>query len=289
MLDTIYRGMDIEGNIRFVAGDTTNLVKEGEKRHLLKFPGNKVLGEVLTATALLSTFLKNNKDTITVNLKGGGALGGLVAISDVHLFVRGYVENPSYVSPLAFEGKYDPKVVVGTNGYLRIITDQGLKYPYIGSVELETGEVEKEFTHYLNTSEQTSSMVCLSVVLDHQGQVKKAGGIILQLMPNSDPMRKKEFKTLVLKKDLVGTSIESEGSLKNILENIFEGIDVKILNRRTCQFHCHCSRDKMFRALLTLGKKDLETLFEKNKELETRCHYCNQDYHFKKDEFDSVL
>jgi molecular chaperone Hsp33 len=289
MQDTIYRGMDIEGNIRFVAGDTTNLVKEGEKRHLLKFPGNKVLGELLTATALLSTFLKNNKDTITVNIKGGGALGGLVAISDVHLFVRGYAENPSYVSPLAFGGEYDPKVVVGTNGYLRIITDQGLKYPYIGSVELETGEVEKELTHYLINSEQTSSMVCLSVVLDHKGEVEKAGGIILQLMPNSDPVRIEEFKNLVLKQDLVRSSVENEGSLKNLLENIFEGIEVKILNKRTCQFHCHCSRDKMFRALLTLGKKDLETLFEENEEVETRCHYCNEYYHFKKDEFDPVL
>jgi molecular chaperone Hsp33 len=287
--DVIHRGMDDEGNIRFVAGVTTNLIKEGVKKHLLKFPGNKVLGEFLTSTALLAAFLKEEKNSVTTHINGGGALGAVVAISDYDLFVRGYIENSSYERPFTLGGGYDPTVVIGINGYLRFITDPGFKYPYVGSVDLKTGEVEKEMTHYLIHSEQVPSFVCLEVILDEKGEIEKGGGFILQVMPNQSRMIMDEFKGIYIYRDLIPSDLGNKGSLIKFLKKMFPEKDFKILNTKTCKFRCHCSRDKMFRVLLTLGKKELELLFQEKEEVETRCHYCNEYYHFKENEFSQYI
>lgn len=186
MEDYVIRATAAEGTVRAIAAITTNMVKDAMNIHGLSPLASVALGRTMTAASLMSTFLKGSKDTLTIQIKGDGPLGGIVVVSDSSANVRGYVHNPLIYLPLNENGKYDVAGAIGSNGYLNVIRDLGLKEPYIGYVDLVTGEIAEDIAYYFASSEQVPSVVALGVLTNSEEFILSSGGFIIQLMPGAD-------------------------------------------------------------------------------------------------------
>jgi molecular chaperone Hsp33 len=287
--DYIVRASASNSYIRAFAAVTTSMVEEARKIHNTSHVATAALGRTLTAAALMSQMLKNENDTITIQIKGDGPLGGIVAVTDSKANVRGYVYCPEVELPLNSIGKLDVGGAVGQKGYLNVITDMGLKEPYIGYVDLVSGEIAEDIAYYYATSEQIPSVVALGVLINPDGTVKHAGGYIIQLMPGASEsvielLEKKisEIKSV--------TSMMDEGmKAEDILENILGDLGLEITSKNECRFKCNCSRDRMERNLLSLGKKEIEDILQTQQSAELVCHFCNSKYLFDKTQLTSFL
>ncbi len=287
MKDYIVRVTAAEGTVRGFAAVTTELVDKASKIHDLSPIATAALGRTLTAAGMMSRMLKNDKDKLTIQIKGDGPLGGVVVASDSKANVRGYVHNPSVELPLNERGKLDIRTAMGY-GYINVIKDMGLKEPYIGFADLVSGEIADDLTYYFATSEQVPSTVALGVLVNKDG-VTSAGGFIIQLMPGA------EEKTVeMLEKRLIGfpsiSKLLSEGSTpEQILNMLLEDMNPKVIEKVPTSFTCNCSRDRMERNLISIGKEDLLEILEDGKGAELQCHFCNEKYNFTHEDIETLL
>lgn len=289
MEDYIVRATAAEGTVRAVAAVTTNMVREAQVTHGLSQVASAALGRTLTAAAIMSMSLKNPKDKLTIQIKGDGPLEGIVVVTDTFANVRGYVYNPHVYVPLNDQGKLDVAGAVGKDGYLNVIKDLGLKEPYVGYVKLVTGEIGDDLAYYFAYSEQVPSVVSLGVLVHNDETVINAGGFFIQLMPGAgDDII--DFIENKIKEIPSVSALLSEGKRpEEILELILGEKDIKFVDSMECRYICNCSKDRMERAIISLGREEIKSIIEEQHEAELHCHFCNKKYHFNEAELKELL
>ena len=287
-MDYIQRALTGDGAIRAAAALTTDMVECARKIHSLSKTATAALGRTLTASALMGCMMKGERDSLTLQLDGGGPIGRVVAISDSSANVKGYVTNPAAeAEPKA--GKLNVGGVVGTDGFLGVIRDFGLKEPYVGKVKLVSGEIGDDIAAYFAQSEQIPSIVALGVLVNRDLTVKAAGGLIVQVMPGAG-----EEHIAKLEKMLGGmppvTTMISDGALpEDIIDFAFSSFDSYTMQKFSTRYKCDCSMDRIKRALASLGKKELTDIIENEGMAELTCHFCNKKYVVEKAELEEIL
>lgn len=289
MTDKIVRAVAKDGMIRIIAGTTTNLVEDARVIHECTPVAAAALGRMLTAGALLGTTLKSDKEVMTLRMNGGGDAEGVVVTAYEGAKVKGYIGNPHGDMPLNANNKLDVGGYIGKNGNLMVIKDLGLKDPYVGQVPIHSGEVAEDLAYYFTVSEQTPSAVSLGVLVDTDYSIKVAGGFIIQMLPGADEFLA-DIITYRLEEIPSLTTMLSEGkTMDDILDYIFGDMDLKILEEITPEFYCNCSREKVEKALISIGEKDLREIYEDGKDEELKCHFCNKTYVFTSEDIGSLL
>ena len=289
MSDILLRGNSMDGAVRVFVAITTDLVNRSHEIHHTYPVATAALGRTLTAAAIMGAGMKNETDTTTIQFKGDGPLGSIVAVTDSHSHVRGYVANPFVDLPLNKKGKLDVGGGVG-KGYLNVIRDLGMKEPYAGQVPIVTGEIAEDLTFYFARSEQIPTAIALGVLVDTDSSVKAAGGFMIQLMPEAteDIAIKLEEKMKTI--EPVTQMIDSGMSAEDIFFHITEDFDMLMENKPIVpMYECKCSKERMERALISIGKKELEDLIEDQGEAELTCQFCDKKYTFSKEALEELL
>ncbi len=289
MSDILLRGNSMDGAVRVFVAITTDLVNRAHEIHHTYPVATAALGRTLTAAAIMGAGMKNETDTTTIQFKGDGPLGSIVAVTDSHSHVRGYVANPFVDLPLNKKGKLDVGGGVG-KGYLNVIRDLGMKEPYAGQVPIVTGEIAEDLTFYFARSEQIPTAIALGVLVDTDSSVKAAGGFMIQLMPEAteDIAIKLEEKMKTI--EPVTQMIDSGMSAEDIFFHITEDFDMLMENKPIVpMYECKCSKERMERALISIGKKELEDLIEDQGEAELTCQFCDKKYTFSKEALEELL
>ena len=269
----------LSGKVRALAVRSTNLVQEALRIHKTSPVATAALGRFLTGTLFLADTLKGEGDTLTTNIRSDGPLQGMTAVADSHGNVRGYCLEPVVETTYHRPGKLNVGAAVG-NGKLTVVKDFGLKEPYVGQVELVSGEIAEDFTYYLASSEQTPSIVSLGVGIDANG-VTCAGGFMVQLLPGADEETIEYLENRVSGGFPDVTFLLSEGmSPEKILDMFLGDKDICFLEGRKVAYKCNCSRERMERNLMAIGKKDLAELSEDPNGIDLECHFCDRKYHF---------
>jgi len=289
MGDHIVRAVAANGGIRAFAAVTTETVQKAHELHKTSPVATAALGRTLTAAAMMSRMFKNEKDTLTIQIKGEGPLGGIVAVSDYNSNVRGYVHNPSVYLPLNQAGKLDVAAAVGKKGYINVVKDLGLKEPYVGHVELVSGEIGEDMAYYFASSEQVPTALALGVLIAPDESVITAGGYLIQLMPDVDESVVEYLEEKILMADSISYMLSEGLKPAAILDKLLGEKDLQITDTVPCNYVCSCSRERMERNLIALGKKELEAMAEEQHGAELQCHFCNNRYYFTEDELRSLL
>lgn len=283
MKDYIVRGTAAGGQIRAFAAYTKEMAEAGRSAHNTSPVATAALGRLMTGAAMMGIMMKGDKNILTLQVRGDGPMEGMTVTADSHGNVKGYVINPGVILPANSKGKLDVGGAIGA-GYLGVIKDLGLKEPYVGQIELQTGEIADDLTYYFAASEQTPSIVGLGVLMEKDNTVKQSGGFIVQLMPDAteEVICHLENKLGELKSV---TSMLDEGKTpEQILELILGDLDLEIMEQVDTKFYCNCSKERVAKALISIGKEELEAMIEEGKEVELNCHFCNTNYIFDIDE-----
>lgn len=289
MKDYIIRATAFNDTIRAFAAITTNIVQTAKDMHDTSPVATAALGRTLTAASIMGCMLKNKEDTATIQIRGDGPLGGIIAVTTSDSKVRGYVYNPQVYLPLNEKGKLDVGGAVGKNGYLNVIKDLGLKEPYIGYVKLVSGEIAEDMAYYMTYSEQIPSVVALGVLINPDGNISNAGGFVIQAMPGADDSVVERIEKNVLAMPPV-TAMLSEGNTpENILQRAFDGESYKIIDTVDCEYKCNCSRERMTRNLISLGRDEILDIINEQHEAQLECHFCNKKYHFTEEELRALI
>ena len=289
MQDKIVKATAKNDMVRIIAGITTNLVNEGAKIHDTTPVASAAFGRMLTAGALIGSTLKSEKEVTTLKINGGGEINGITVTAHNDCSVKGVIGNPYVDRPLNEKGKLDVGGAIGTNGMLYVIKDLGLKDPYVGQVKIQTGEIAEDFAYYFTVSEQTPSAVSLGVLVDKDLSIKAAGGFIVQMLPGADELLA-DVITYRLQEIPPITTLISEGkTIEEILEFIFDGMDLKILEDMKPEYKCDCSRERVEKALISIGRNDLQELYDEGKSEEIVCNFCNKKYEFTHDNIGELL
>lgn len=287
MEDYIVRATAAQGTVRAFASITTELVNKASRIHGLSPIATAALGRTLTAAGMMSKMLKGEKDKLTIQIKGDGPLGGIVVASDSSANVRGYVHNPNVDLPLNERGKLDIRTAVGF-GYINVIKDMGLKEPYIGFADLVSGEIADDLTYYFATSEQVPSTVALGVLIDANGVVS-SGGFIIQLMSGAEDETVEKLEKLLIGFPPISKLLAQGTTPEKILEMLLGEMDLRIFEKVPCNFKCNCSKDRMEKNLISIGKNDLLEILEDNKGAELECHFCNTKYNFTHQDIENLI
>ncbi len=280
--DRIKKYLALEGKVSISIIESTNLVEEARKIHDLTPTTTAALGRLITATALMGVELKNEQDSISVQIKGDGPIGSMVAVADRFPRVRAYMQNPHIELPLNEKGKIDVGGAVGKAGYLNIIKDIGLKEPYIGIVPLISGEIAEDFARYFVESEQKPTAIALGVLVDKNG-VSRAGGYILSLMPDASDDIVTKIEENIKKIPSISKILAKIAKLDEIAKIITGDANIELLEENIYpKYECNCSKEKFERGLISLGKTELEDILKEEKDTEILCHFCNKKYIFDK-------
>ncbi len=283
MSDYLVHGTAGDGQILAFACDTAELVETARLRHGTHPVATAALGRALSAAAMMAAQLKNDEETITLRFEGNGPLERTVALCDGAGRLRGYVENPAVDLPLNEKGKLDVAGAVGV-GVLTITKDLGLKEPYTGSSHLVTSEIAEDLAYYFTVSEQIPSAVSLGVMVNKDESVWSAGGFILQLLPGASEETADLLQERVVAFPPVSQFLAMGKKPEEILENLLGDLDFVPMGRKELAFRCNCSREKVARALLSIGADELDKLIAEDEPVEMGCHYCGEKYVFTVDE-----
>ncbi|MDP1512958.1 Hsp33 family molecular chaperone HslO [Paenibacillus sp. CMAA1739] len=284
--DRLIRGTAMDGRVRAFAVRTTQLVEELRRRHDTYPTATAALGRTLTAGAIMGSMLKG-KERLTIQVKGDGPIGQIVVDANAVGEVRGYVTEPHVHLPSNSMGKLDVAGAVGTEGFIHIIKDLGLKEPYRGSIPIISGELGEDFTYYFAKSEQTPSAVGLGVLVDTDNSVIVAGGFIIQLLPGLSDDEITAIENAVGSIPPVTALLDQGLELEEMLRWMLP--DVRVLDEMDIHFQCECSRERVEKTLISLGESELKQLIEEEGQAEVVCHFCNEAYQFNKDELQSLL
>lgn len=286
--DYIIRASAADGQIRAFAATTHDLVEKARKIHNTSPVATAALGRLLTGAAMMGSMMKGRADVLTVQLLGDGPAGTITVTADSMSRVKGSMAHPEAMLPPSKEGKLDVGGLVG-NGMLRVIKDLGLKEPYVGETQLISGEVAEDLTYYFASSEQTPSSVALGVLMNRDNTVAQAGGFIIQLMPNASEEVISHLEQKLTEVTAVSGLLAEGMTPEEILEYIFAGFDLKILDKIPTGYYCNCSRERVSKALISLGKKELAQMIEDEKPVTLNCQFCGNDYSFDVDELRELL
>lgn len=292
MSDKIAVALTDNAAMRIYATVTTDIAAEAQRIHKTLPLATAALGRTLTAGALMGAMQKDENVSITIQFKGNGPLGTVLVVADSSSKVRGYVQNPHADLPLRADGKIDVGNGIGKNGYLSVIRDLGQgTQPYVGQVEITTGEVAEDLTYYYATSEQTPTAISLGVLVDRDYTVKAAGGYVIQMMPGWSP--EDEQIISAIEKRLgeipsVSTMVDKGYSPEDIIKEILVDIPYHILKEETPEYKCNCSKARVESALISIGKKDLNSLLEDNG-TEVNCNFCDKIYKFTTQDIEELI
>ena len=287
MKDYIVRATAGNGQIRAFAATTQNLVEEARQRHNTSPVATAALGRLLTAGTMMGSMMKNDSDVLTIQIKGDGPIGGLTVTADVNGNVKGYVENPDVILPPK-NGKLDVGEAIGI-GLLNIIKDMGLKEPYVGQTILVTSEIAEDLTYYFANSEQVPSSVGLGVLMNKDNTVRCAGGFIVQVMPFVTDEVVTKLEKNIKKISSVTSMLDDGCTPEQMLEQVLDDLDMVVTDTLPAAFKCNCSHERIEKAIISIGKKDIQEMIDEGKEVEVKCHFCNTAYTFSVDELKEIL
>ncbi|HJA94471.1 MAG TPA: Hsp33 family molecular chaperone HslO [Candidatus Eisenbergiella merdipullorum] len=279
MSDYLVRATAADAQVRAFAVTARDTVEKARAAHDTSPVITAALGRLLCAGAMMGSMMKGDADVLTLQVLGDGPAGGLTVTADSKGRVKGYAVNPQVILPANSQGKLDVGGAVGA-GTLRVIKDLGLKEPYVGQTELQTGEIAEDLTYYFAASEQTPSSVGLGVLMEKNNTVKQAGGFIVQLMPYAQDEVVEKLEENLSRVSSVTKLLEEGNSPKQILGILLEGLDMEILSDMPVEFYCNCSRERVAKALYSIGKKELDEMIRDGEPIEVKCHFCNTAYQF---------
>lgn len=285
----IVRYITEDGSAFVIAADTTDMISEMEKIHKTSAVNTAALGRLITAASMMGDMLKGEDDSVTLRINGGGPAGTLIAVSDSCGNARGYIENPVVEIPLNSKGKLDVRGTVGTDGYLYVIKDMGMKEPYSGSTQIVSGEIAEDITNYFAVSEQTPSVCALGVLVNPDLSVSASGGFIIQLLPGcpEDIISKIEFSMSDI--EPVTTMLSKGMTADDIAARAMKGMNIEKLDESEAFYKCNCSRDKVVGALISTGKDALSEMIESGENTEVKCHFCNKTYSFSPEQLEELI
>lgn len=288
MKDYIVRATAANHQIRAFAATTRNLVETARAAHNTSPVATAALGRLLTGGVMMGAMMKNEKDVLTIQIKCDGPIQGLTVTADVNGNVKGYVENPMVMLPPSKKGKLDVATALGL-GVMNVIKDMGLKEPYLGQTILVTSEIAEDLTYYFATSEQVPSSVGLGVLMEKDNTVKQAGGFIVQVMPFIEEEVLAKLEENIGKIESVTAMLDKGYTPEQILETVLEGMDVEYTDTLPANFHCNCSKERVEKALISIGRKDIKEMIDDGKPIEMHCHFCNTSYEFTVEELKDIL
>lgn len=283
MKDYIVRGTAAGGQVRAFAAYTKEMTEFARAAHNTSPVATAALGRLMTGAAMMGIMMKGDKNILTIQMRGDGPMEGMTVTADSHGNVKGYVINPDVLLPANAKGKLDVGGAIGA-GYMSIIKDLGLKEPYVGQIELQTGEIAEDLTYYFAASEQTPSIVGLGVLMEKDNTVKQAGGFIVQLMPNATEEVICHLESKLGNLKSVTTMLDEGKTPEQILEEILGDLGLELMEQVATKFYCNCSKERVAKALISVGKKELELMIQEGKEIELNCHFCNTNYMFDVEE-----
>lgn len=288
MSDTLLRAIARDAGIQISAAVTTGLVERARQIHDTMPVATAALGRALTATAIIGSQLKADDGSVTVQVKGNGPLGTIVCVGDADGWARGYLQNPHCELPLRADGKLDVGGGVG-RGYLMVIKDVGMKDPITGTVALVNGEIAEDLTRYFAESEQIPSACALGVLVDTDRSVRCAGGWLVQLMPGVKDADIDRLEANLAKTPPMTTMLDQGMTLEEIVQTVLDGFSVDFLQTDTIGYRCACNREKVERALLSMGKKELAKMTDEQEKSEVTCQFCDKVYTFSRAELHQLL
>lgn len=289
MSDKIVKFLAHNGRISVTCADTTQMVEEARNIHDMSPVVTAAFGRLLTITAIMATEMKGSKDKLTVQLKGNGPIGVMIATANNKPIVKGYATNPVVELPLNEDGKLDVSGAVGFEGYINVVKDIGLKDPYIGISPLVSGEIAEDFANYFVNSEQRNSAVALGVLVDKNG-VRASGGYLINPMPDATEEDIVAVEQAIFKAGAMSKMLDQNLTLEEIAKKITGDENVEIIeNNIAPEFKCDCSKEHMQDALMTIGKEELEDIIEKEGKAELVCHFCNKKYQFDRNDLENIL
>ena len=287
-MDYIVRATAANQQIRAFAATTKESVETARSFHNTSPVATAALGRLLTAGAMMGAMMKGDRDILTLQIKGNGPIGGITVTADSKANVKGYVQNPGVVLHANDKGKLDVGGAIGI-GILNVIKDLGMKEPYIGQCELKTGEIGDDLTYYFAVSEQVPSSVGLGVLMEKNNTVKQAGGFIIQLMPftSEDVVERLERKLADVSS--VTAMLDAGMTPEQILGELLGEFGVEIMDTVPMQYHCDCSRERIERALISIGKKDIQEMIDAGEAIEVNCQFCQKTYRVEVEELRALL
>lgn len=288
MKDYLVKALAYNDQVRAYAVNTTATIGEAQRRHHTWPTASAALGRAMTASVMLGAMLKGD-EKITIKINGGGPLGTILVDTNANGEVRGYVSNPQTHFDLNEQGKLDVKRAVGTDGLMTVSKDIGLQHPFVGQVPLVSGEIGEDFTSYLFNSEQTASAVGVGVLVNPDNTIQTAGGFIIQLLPGAD-----EDIISAIEERLKGiapiSSMIADGMTpEQILEQILGEGNVRVLDQIPVQFECQCSVERVTNAIISLGNEEIQDMIQTDGQAEANCHFCNENYHFTKEDLEELM
>ena len=279
MSDYLVRATAADAQVRAFAVTARDTVEKARSAHNTSPVMTAALGRLLCAGAMMGSMMKGEADILTLQVQGDGPAGGLTVTADSRGRVKGYAANPQVILPPNSQGKLDVGGAVGA-GSLRVIKDLGLKEPYVGQTQLQTGEIAEDLTYYFAASEQVPSSVGLGVLMEKNNTVKQAGGFIVQLMPFAEGNVIEKLEANLSRIHSVTKLLEDGNSPEQILGILLEGMDMEILSDMPVEFYCNCSRERVAKALYSIGKKEMDEMIKDGEPIEVKCHFCNTAYQF---------
>lgn len=286
--DYIVRVTAADAQIRAFAATTRNLVEEMREIHNTSPVVSAALGRMLTGGAMMGAMMKGEDDLLTLQVIGDGPIGGMTVTADAKGNVKGYANETQVLLPASAKGKLDVGTAVG-KGSLRVIKDMGLKEPYVGQTTLQTGEIAEDLTYYFAASEQVPSSVGLGVLMERDNTVKQAGGFILQLMPFAEEAVISRLEANLQSFPSVTEVLEAGNPPEKMLEMLLDGLSMQVTDTIGTGYRCDCSKKRVERAIISIGRKDIEEMIADGEEIEVGCHFCNKKYTFSVDDLKGML
>lgn len=288
-MDEIIRMITGDGMVKAVAVTGRDMVERARQIHKTLPVATAALGRTLMAASMMGDMLKEEDGSVTLQIKGGGPLGAITAVSDSRGNPRGYLQNGQVDIPRKYQGKLDVGTAVGSSGSLTVIKDMGLKEPYMGSVQLVSGEIAEDITAYFVESEQVPTACALGVLVDKDQSVAAAGGYLVQLLPGADESVIQRLEESIARLGPVTDALHGGADAVQLLERVLEGQEPELLERRPVAYKCYCSRERVSRAIISMGKEEMQSLIEEQGGVELTCQFCDKVYRFTKEDLQELL
>ena len=287
-MDYMIRATAADNQIRAFAATTREMVETARQYHNTSPVATAALGRLLTGGVMMGSMMKGDRDLLTLQIKGDGPLGGITVTADSRGHAKGYVNHPEVLIHANEKGKLDVSGAIG-NGMLQVIKDMGLKEPYVGSCQLQTGEIAEDLTYYFVISEQVPSSVGLGVLMEKDNTVRQAGGFIIQLMPFTPDEVIDKLEQKLTSVTSVTAMLDAGMTPEEILEELLGEFGLEINEKKEISYQCDCSIQRIEKALISIGKKDIQEMIDDGKPIEVNCHFCNKNYEFCVEELKELL
>ena len=289
MSDRIVRAISSDGFVKAAAVCSRDLTERARRIHQTLPVGTAALGRTLAAASMMGNALKGQGASLTLQIKGGGPLGTVLAVSDPDGNVRGYVTNPGVDIPLRADGKLDVGSAVGREGTLTVIKDLQMKEPYVGTIDLLGGEIAEDVAAYFVESEQIPTACGLGVLVDRDQSVRAAGGYLIQLLPGADEDTIVKVEGGIMAAGNVSAILDKDPDPENLLRTVMSDFDIRILESSEISYKCYCSRERVERALISLGREELEGILREQGSCQLTCQFCDAVYDFTAEDLQELI